>query len=405
MTPIQTLEIRAGEIRTRLAEIGGMAELTDETRSELDTLKGEYGDNDSKRAAMTIAGDAPVTHVETRSAEGREFRGLLDRTNMGDIFDAAFNSRSIEGASAEIQKHYGLDANQIPLAMLVKDWPDDDELEKRAVTPAPGNVGELLHSIVPYVFPMSSAAYLGVNMPTVPVGQAVFPVLTKELDVRTPAENADADETTGTFSADVLSPARIQAAFFYSREDRAKFAGMDAALRENLTEGLSAGLDKQILAGTAGLFTGTNLANNAVTVDDTFDSYLSNLCWNQIDGRYASTARDLSMVVGAATLKDLGQTYRNTSVDRSALDRLMELTSGVRVSAYVPAPASNRQDVVIKRGMSMTAVAPIWEGISLIPDEVTKAKQGQLVITGVMLYAMKVLRTAAGLVKQGTDHS
>ena len=90
-------------------------------------------------------------------------------------------------------------------------------------------------------------------MPTVPVGQAVFPVLTKELDVRTPAENADAEETTGTFSADVLSPARIQAAFFYSREDRAKFAGMDAALRENLTEGLSAGLDKQILAGTAGL--------------------------------------------------------------------------------------------------------------------------------------------------------
>ena len=405
MTPIQTLEIRAGEIRKRLSELGGMAELTDETRSELDKLKVEYADNDARRAAITIASDSPVTHVETRSAEGREFRGMLDRANMGDIFDAALNKRVIEGASAELQKHYGLDVNQIPLAMLVKDWPDNDELEHRAVTPAPGNVGEILHSIVPYVFPQSAASFLGVSMPTVPVGQAVFPVLTKELDVRTPAENADADETTGTFSADVLSPARIQAAFFYSREDRAKFAGMDAALRENLTEGLSAGLDKQILAGTAGLFTGTNLSNNAVTVDDTFDSYLSNLCWNQIDGRYASTARDLSMVVGAATLKDLGQTYRNTSVDRSALDRLMELTSGVRVSAYVPAPSSNRQDVVIKRGMSMTAVAPIWEGISLIPDEVTKAKQGQLVITGVMLYAMKVLRTAAGLVKQGTDHS
>ena len=39
MTPIQTLEIRSGELRTRLAEIGGMAELTDETRSEMDTLK------------------------------------------------------------------------------------------------------------------------------------------------------------------------------------------------------------------------------------------------------------------------------------------------------------------------------------------------------------------------------
>ena len=111
------------------------------------------------------------------------------------------------------------------------------------------------------------------------------------------------------------------------------------------------------------------------------------------------------MVVGAATLKDLGQTYRNTSVDRSALDRLMELTSGVRVSAHVPAPTSNRQNAVIRRGMSMTAVAPVWEGITIIPDEVTQAKKGQLVITAVMLYAMKVLRTGAGLVKQGTDHS
>ena len=111
------------------------------------------------------------------------------------------------------------------------------------------------------------------------------------------------------------------------------------------------------------------------------------------------------MVVGAATLKDLGSEYRNTTVDRSALDRLMELTSGVRVSAHVPAPASNRQNVVIKRGMSMTAVSPVWEGIAIIPDEVTQAKKGQLVITAVMLFAMKVLRTGAGLVKQQTDHS
>ena len=102
------------------------------------------------------------------------------------------------------------------------------------------------------------------------------------------------------------------------------------------------------------------------------------------------------MVVGAATLKDLGSTYRNASVDRSALDRLMELTAGVRVSAHVPAPATNRQDAVIRRGMSTTATAPVWEGVTIIPDEVTKAKAGQIVITAVMLFAMKVLRTGAG---------
>ena len=98
----------------------------------------------------------------------------------------------------------------------MRSWPDADDLETRAVTPAPANVGQVQQSIVPYVFPQSAAMFLGVDMPSVPVGEAVFPVLTKTLDVRTPAESADADETTGAFSADVLSPSRVQAAFFYS---------------------------------------------------------------------------------------------------------------------------------------------------------------------------------------------
>ena len=94
---------------------------------------------------------------------------------------------------------------------------------------------------------------------------------------------------------------------------------MDSALRENLSAGLADGLDDHILSGTNGLFTGTHLTNNNQTTNDDFDSYLSNLVWNQVDGRYAAMTSDLSMVVGAATYKDLGATYRNTSVDRSAL--------------------------------------------------------------------------------------
>ena len=52
MTPIQKLEIRAGEIRKRLAEIGGMENLDDETRSEFEKLKVEYADTDSRRGGL-----------------------------------------------------------------------------------------------------------------------------------------------------------------------------------------------------------------------------------------------------------------------------------------------------------------------------------------------------------------
>ena len=45
-------------------------------------------------------------------------------------------------------------------------------------------------------------------------------------------------------------------------------------------------------------------------------------------------------------------------------------------------------------------VAPIWEGVSLIPDEITKAADGEIVITAVMLHAVKILRTADAFFKQ-----
>ena len=406
MTPLQAAEVRAGELRIRLAELGGMAELTEETRAELDTLKTEYTDTERRMAALRIT-EPDRTPIVSAGADGVEYRAMLDRANLGTIFDVLMAHQNPSGVEAELQQHLGLAGNQIPLDLLrgAGGGGGRGRMEERAVTPGATNVGQNQQPVIPYVFPMSAAAFLGVDMPSVPAGDAVFPVLTGTLDVGSPAENAAQAETTGAFSSDVLTPQRLQASFFYSREDRARFAMMDASLRENLSDGLSDGLDDAILSGTNGLFTGTNLPNNAQTTDDTFDSYLTNLCWKQIDGRYAGMASDLAMVVGAATYQDLGQTYRNTSVDRSALDRLMELTSGVRVSAHVPAPASNRQNVVIRRGMSMTAVAPTWEGVTLIPDEITKAGTGQIVITAVMLYAVKVLRTGAGLIKQGTDHS
>ena len=391
MTPLMELEIRAGEIRKRLSAIGGMAELTDEIRSEMDTLSREYADNDTKQAALKIGSIAAPPPIETRTSEGRDFRQLVTRANLGVIFDNVINHRSVDGATAELQKHFGLDTNQVPLSLLVRSWPTE-ELETRAVTPAPGEVGQTPASILQYVFPQSCAAFLDVNMPTVGVGEAVYPVLTSELAVRTPAENAAATETTGAFSAEVLSPSRLQASFFYSREDRSRFAGMDAALRENLSMGLSDGFDKEILAGTNGLFTGTVLANHNVTVATSYDLYLSQLVYDRIDGRYASGSGDVKMVMGSSVYSSAGATYRNTSVDRTVLDRMMDISGGVKVSAHVPAAASNRQNVVIKRGMAMSMTAPVWEGISLVPDEITKVANGQIVITAIMLYAVKLLR-------------
>ena len=99
-----------------------------------------------------------------------------------------------------------------------------------------------------------SGAFLGVDMPTVGVGEHIFPVLTTNATVGTPAENAAQAETTGSFSADALPPSRLQASFFYSREDRARFAGMDEALRMNLSDALASYCQKLVTRVSGGAF-------------------------------------------------------------------------------------------------------------------------------------------------------
>ena len=254
MTDLQKLEIRAADIRQRLAAIGGMDELTDEIRSEMDALRGEYTDVETRQIALKIASDIPEP-ITTKTAEGREYGQLVTRANIGEIFDASISHKPLIGATGELQTHLGLDLNQIPLAMLQR-----QPLETRAVTPAPSDVNVDQGPILMYVFPDSAAAFLDVAMPTVGVGEALYPIMTNAVVVGTPAENAEQGETTGAFSTETLAPSRLQASYYYSREDRARFSGMAEALRESLSMGLSDGLDDQILSGTLGLFTGNRVA-------------------------------------------------------------------------------------------------------------------------------------------------
>ena len=381
------------EKRQRLNELLGKdgATLATEERAEMGQLTGRLNELEPELRAAIVAEGTEQRNHEPDAA----LAALVARCDVSRIFAAVVEHRNVDGAEAELQGHRGLSGNQIPVALL----------EHRAVTPAPANVGQTQATIIPGVFPQSAAAYLGIDMPTVGVGDAVFPVLTQNAEVKTPAESTDADETTGAFSADVLTPSRLQASFFYSREDRARFAGMDMALRENLSMALADGLDDQILSGTTGLLTGTILANNNVSAITDFAGYKSDLLYGRVDGTYASGAGDIRLLVGAGTYAHAASVYRATENNYSALDVLMQAAGGVRVSAHVPAVSnSNKQNAIVRLGMRRDYVAPVWEGVTLIPDEITKAIKGQIVVTAIMLFAAKLLR-AGGFHKQQTQHA
>ena len=64
------------------------------------------------------------------------------------------------------------------------------------------------------------------------------------------------------------------------------------------------------MSGTNGLLTGTNLANNLAAAITTYDTYVSDFAYGRVDGRYASTAGDIRVVMGAATYALAGSAYR-----------------------------------------------------------------------------------------------
>ena len=408
MNALQKLQLEQSKVREDIGVLLDKPERSDEDREALTTLTKRAGELEVElRAAITAESLEPnpkETRTETETREERELRELHDGSNVGDIFTAALSHGLTDGQTAELQQHYGLKSNQIPLELFALDSFQERDTEERAVTPAPGNVHQGQQAIIPDVFPASVSAFLGIARPRVPVGEAVFPVLTTGATVRTPAKDAAAAETTGAFSSDVLAPKRLQAAFFYNREDAASFRGLDSALRQNLNEALGDALDKQALSGTNGLLTGTVLANHNAAAVTTYANYISQFSFGRVDGQFAVNTGALRIVMGSGSYGHAGSVYRNNSVDRTALDRLMQLVGGVRVSAHVPGVSANKQNAVIRRGMNRDMVVPIWQGVTIIPDQVTLADKGQIKVTAVMLHAVKVLRSD-GFYKQQTQHA
>ena len=336
-------------------------------------------------------------------AEARELQRLTERANVGDILSATFEKRQTSGEEAELQQHFGIGSHQIPLEMLRV----NRGVEERAAATVPASIGDASQAeVVLPIFASGDGEFMGIERPTVPVGDAAYPVLSTLPDVKGPFSASDeAVQTDATFVANSLSPERLQASFSYRRTDAARFAGLDASLRLALSGGLEEALDDQAISGTDGLLTGTNLDNNNVSAVTTFQLYLTNLLYGRVDGRYARTPSDIRMIVGQGTFAHASSTYKGNNSDESGSERLQDKSGGLRVSSHVPSVSGNKQNSLIRLGMARgAAVQPLWQGVSLIVDEFTRAAFGEIIVHAVLLANFAITR-ADQFSKRQTQHA
>ena len=380
--------LKLSEIREKLNELNAVSEPTDAQKTEeRDLIASQKTTEAEYRSAITAEDEASTTPTAP-DAEERERLRLVSRASVGAIFSRTVEHRSTDGAEHELQQHLSLSSNQVPIDLLRA------PVEFRAVTPPPSHVGASEQPILMPIFADGDAAFLSVDQVTVPNGDAVFPVLTNRPTVGGPhSDSTEVTETTGAFSAELVKPERLQAAFTYRRVDVARFSAMGEALRQALNEALSESLDVQVVSGADGLLGGTNLTNHEQATADTFATYVSKFGFARVDGRYATTAKAVKVLMGSGGYTHAGSVYRGDQSQESAIDRLVAIGGGIKVSPHIAAVASTKQKTIVRLGARRDAVAGLWSGVTIIPDEITRAKQGEIVITAVMLAAVKILRS------------
>ena len=221
-------------------------------------------------------------------------------------------------------------------------------LETRAETAISGDNPNVARPVLGQLFPTSIAAFAGVAVETVPSGEAGYPVITTGATVEALAQGASGTESTGAITITTLVPKRLQASLRYQREDAARLSYLDASLRENLSMALAAKLDEQILnRATVGLLTfGSAPTVNGATVSNLTHALAS--IYGSVDGIFAQTASEVRLLLGDNTYPALGKelvstlTVGNVTIGTSfSLEKLNEISGGVRVSTHVPDYASN----------------------------------------------------------------
>ncbi len=420
MLDSQKLEIRASEIRTRLNEIAGLEgdALTDEIRTECDKLTGEYGDVELRRRAAIVAEDDQRKAAELRGgggddagAETRALRDLQGRASLTGYLRHFADGEQLSGAERELAEHRGLatSGNVIPWdALLVppRDGHGAAELRADAVTPAPAS-GNPVHqaAILQRVFARSAVRRLGVAMPSVGVGVASYPVIAAGQSAAFVAADDAKEAAAGTVTPKTLQPKRLQARAVFRIEDSMITAGLESALREDLALSVGDALDAQLIgAGSADVrgFLATAANGGIADYADpgavvTFAAAAEQAA-RGVDGKYAGSESECTWVIGTATYQKLAALIQAND-STSATERLRRLLRDFMASANIPGAASDiQQGIIGKMGApdgGMNAVCPLWEGLRLIRDEVTKAAEGQIAVTAVALHNFAILRSDA----------
>ena len=379
MTTLNHLQLKQSSLREKLNSLIGKDSLTDEERSELESATNEMRDLEPKLRAAIVAQDE-----ENRKAE-EDLSEVRTRASLGDYWNAVVQGRSLDGAAAELNKELGLASNQVP-------WEMFEEPEKRTATQTTNYDGGLMaRPVLSRIFARDVFDALGIRLDSVPAGETEYVLLTGGQSPAMKSEGATAPAAVAsTFSTETLKPKRLSAQIEFSRELLASVSGIEAVLRNDLLASMRDQMNVQVLTGNgtspnvSGLFqnlTKPTYPSSVATWEDFVKSPSA-----AVDGIHASMSSEIGIVLSPEAYQVMSGLFHNGSGE-SAATALSRVARSVVVNAHIPKAtttggAGNRQGsseaIFSASNIPGAHVGAIWQGVSLITDELTLADKGQI---------------------------
>ncbi len=398
---------RQSEIRQELATLVGKDTPTDDETRSMETLDGEYRQNEIRfRAALTSedterreAGD----ELETRS--DREWSDLMSGFEIRQVALQLDEGRNLDGHTAEIVEEMrtqgGYRGTPIP-------W---EALEIRAGDTLAGGTPDPIRTapIIERLFSGSVAARMGGNMINVGIGAMEYPVATSAVTAGWAAtETGDVSGPSAYTTLDrPLKPDHNLGVQMKITRKAMKQSGaaLEQAVRRDMNGAIEEALDKAVFLGSGAAGEPTGIFAGAAVWGITETAVDAAADWAAIrsevvafmTGNAAAGPSDVRMLMRPEIWDGMdGSFITGTAV--TEWDRLIAAIGGVVMSHNaLAAPTGSPLESSAILTTTAGGVAPFfvgaWGGIDLIRDPYADAQSGGLRITALATMDVTVSRS------------
>ena len=404
---LRELVARQSQERQRMAELGALTELTDETRAELDNLEKATPDLERQLRATRLVVDAEGAG-ETRAtgddpdAETRELRELRAKVKMSGYVAAAVEQRAADGAELEYNQARDIAGNRFPLELLAP------AIETRATTDT--DTVATPRRWLDRLFAGTASEALGISMESVPSGVASFPVTTAGASAAQRQRSTDAAaDAAWTIGVTEMKPKRNAVRLVFSIEDAARIPGLESALTRDLRMALVEGVDRAIFLGDAGA-SGNDadiVGLRTAAIDETTLTQTNKVKGPEtlaaftglVDGIHANGLADLRVVTSVGAWR----IWENTIINVATATNNQTLAAFLRTAGMTwmsrgeidvnTANGDFGAFIGLGRGIEGAGVAAIWEAGELIRDPYSGAGKGEVALTISYLWDFALPRT------------